>query len=201
MDGWLKLLAVAIAVVVGLYLAWDWLLPSASLRYRMTVEVEAGGKLHVGSGVIEVRYEIKLPRELKQIDIKDVNGAIRLTDLNGSITAKTTNGSVDLSDISVNGQLKVGTVNGSAKAVIEELQQKGPIELATTNGSVAVQIKPDVDAQLSANSMQGSISLDDAFGLKVEKGFPFGQHVDGAIGRGGPPITIKTMNGSIKITK
>jgi len=150
---------------------------------------------------IQVRYEIKLPRELKQVDIKGVNGSIKLADLNGSISARTTNGSVDLSDMSVNGQLQVETVNGSARAAIDELQQKGPVNFATTNGSIAVELRPDINAQLSASSMHGSIGLDDAFGLKVEKGFPFGQHVDGPLGRGGPAITIKTINGSIKITK
>jgi hypothetical protein len=150
---------------------------------------------------VQVRYEIKLPRELKQVDVKGVNGSIKLSDLNGSISARTTNGSVDLADLSVNGQLKVETVNGSARAVINELQQRGPIEFATTNGSITVELKPDANAQLSASSMHGSISLDDAFGLRVEKGFPFGQHVDGALGHGGPPITIKTVNGSIKIAK
>ena len=150
---------------------------------------------------IQVRYEIKLPREVKQVDIKGVNGSIKLSDLNGSISARTTNGSVDLADMSVNGQLKVETVNGSARAVINELQQRGPIEFATTNGSITVELKPDANAQLSASSMHGSISLDDAFGLRVEKGFPFGQHVDGALGHGGLPITAKTVNGSIKIGK
>jgi hypothetical protein len=150
---------------------------------------------------IQVRYDIKLPRELRLIDIKGVNGSIKLTDLNGSISARTTNGSVDLADLSVNGQLQVETVNGSARAAIDEMQQKGPVNFATTNGSITVELKPDVNAQLSASSMHGSISLDDAFGLRVEKGFPFGQHVDGPLGHGGPPITIKTINGSIKIAK
>jgi DUF4097 and DUF4098 domain-containing protein YvlB len=150
---------------------------------------------------IQVRYEIKLPRELKQVDIKGVNGSIKLSDLNGSISARTTNGSVDLADLSVNGQLQVETVNGSVRAAIDEMQQKGAVNFATTNGGIEVELRPDVNAQLSASSMHGSIGLDDAFGLKVEKGFPFGQHVDGPLGRGGPPITFKTVNGSIKITK
>ena len=49
--------AAAIALAVGLYLAWGWVFPSGTLRYRLTIEVEADGKVHTGSGVIEVTFK------------------------------------------------------------------------------------------------------------------------------------------------
>jgi hypothetical protein len=48
--------AAAVALAVGLYLAWGWVFPSGTLRYRLTVDVEADGKVHTGSGVIEVTF-------------------------------------------------------------------------------------------------------------------------------------------------
>ncbi len=47
----------AIALAAGLYLAWGWVFPSGTLRYRLTIEVEADGKVHTGSGVIEVTFK------------------------------------------------------------------------------------------------------------------------------------------------
>lgn len=54
----MKWIALALAVVVGLaaaaYLAWIWAFPSATVRYRLTLEVETNGQPVIGSGVIEV---------------------------------------------------------------------------------------------------------------------------------------------------
>ncbi len=52
----MKLLAIVAAIAVGLYFAWSWVFPSGTLRYRLTIEVVADGKVHTGSGVIEVTF-------------------------------------------------------------------------------------------------------------------------------------------------
>jgi hypothetical protein len=43
-------------VAVAAVLAGPWIFPSGALRYRMTVEVEADGEMHTGSGVVEVGF-------------------------------------------------------------------------------------------------------------------------------------------------
>jgi hypothetical protein len=48
--------ALVLALVVGAYLAWTWVYPSGTLRYRLTIEAEADGRPVTGSGVIEVTY-------------------------------------------------------------------------------------------------------------------------------------------------
>ena len=45
-------------IAVGMYGCVVASFPQASVRYRMTIDVEADGKVHTGSGVIEVTYRL-----------------------------------------------------------------------------------------------------------------------------------------------
>ncbi len=40
----------------GMYLAWPFVLPSGSIRYRITAEIEVDGRLSSGSSVGEIKY-------------------------------------------------------------------------------------------------------------------------------------------------
>jgi hypothetical protein len=46
----------AVIAIIGFFFAWDWVFPSGALRYRLTIDVEADGTIHTGSGVIEVSF-------------------------------------------------------------------------------------------------------------------------------------------------
>jgi DUF4097 and DUF4098 domain-containing protein YvlB len=172
-------------------------------RYAQIVYSANKGGLSFRNGVdrsnIQVRYEIKVPHDMKQVTLKAVNSPLKLSDLKGVIQTNTVNGSLDLSNVS--GQLTTDSVNGSIRAAFDDLAQTGPFEFDTQNGSITIRLKSNVNAQLTASSMHGSINVDEGFGLKVEKIFPIGQRLEGALGTGGQPIILKTMNGSIKITK
>lgn len=54
----MKRLAIAVAIVAGLYLAWTWIDASPTLRYRLTLEVDVDGQTRIGSNVIEIRYDV-----------------------------------------------------------------------------------------------------------------------------------------------
>jgi hypothetical protein len=54
-DTW-KFIAIVAIAIVGLGGIWSWLFPSGAVRYRLTLQVEADGCLHLGSGVIEVGF-------------------------------------------------------------------------------------------------------------------------------------------------
>lgn len=51
---WTVILAVCF-VLLGV--SWFMMLPWASVRYRLTIEAEAGGQPITGSGVVEIRYQ------------------------------------------------------------------------------------------------------------------------------------------------
>ena len=147
----------------------------------------------------EVRFEIKLPRNVGQVRLNSTNGAIKVSDIAGSIAVETTNGSITLSDVS--GVEKATTTNGAIKAVIENVTLNQPMEFRSTNGSIDVRFDTDFNAVLEASTTHGSINLDEDFNIPVQKSRPFGQRAGGRIGSGGPPLTISTTNGSIRISK
>lgn len=170
---------------------------------RSTRAFFSGGKKGIsirtaeGRGGPEVRYEVRLPRELGLVELTSVNGSIKMSDVTGQIVLETTNGSIDLA--SVSGVSRVKTVNGKIKALLAEASD-GPMSLETSNGSVELTVKPDFNAILDANAVHGSVSIDDQLGITVDRQI-VGQHARGQIGTGGPLMKISTVNGSVKVFK
>jgi hypothetical protein len=150
-----------------------------------------------GGDKSDVVFQIKLPRQVENVQLNTVNGDIKLSDVSGKITAQTVNGLVDLANVtSVN---KAQSVNGDIKAVLKEAGSE-PMEFKNVNGNIDLQIKGDLDANLEASAVRGSITIDDQFGVQVQKQIP-GQKASGKIGDGGTPLKITTVNGSIKLSK
>ena len=52
----MKVLAVVAVALAGLYGAYTWAFPSATVRYRLTIEVEADGEIRAGSSVVAVEF-------------------------------------------------------------------------------------------------------------------------------------------------
>ncbi len=76
----MKWLGILVAITLGLYGLYLYNFPSYTHRYRLTVEIEADGKLHTGSGVVEVVWFT--PPPLSQRDINSrVRGRAALVDL------------------------------------------------------------------------------------------------------------------------
>lgn len=145
----------------------------------------------------EVRYEIKLPRNMGRIELTSVNGSIKLSDVTGEILAESSNGSIEMIDVV--GVSKVQTTNGKITAVLDEASD-APMDFTAVNGKIDVTIKSDFDATLDASTVHGGIDIDDQLGIAVEKQM-VGQHARGPIGSGGPTLKITTVNGSIKLSK
>jgi hypothetical protein len=152
--------------------------------------------LPTGNNSQDIRYEVKLPRDMGRVTLNSTTGSIKLTGVSGQIFVEGTNGSIELLDVT--GVSKVQTTNGRIKASLQDASD-GPMEFSTTNGSIELAIKTDFDADLEASSDRGSINIDDQFGITVQKGFT-GQQARGPIGSGGQPLRVKTSNGSIRLT-
>ena len=66
----------------------------------------------------DVRFEIKLPRNMGRVELSSVNGSIRLSDVTGQILAESSNGNIDLTDVV--GLSKAQTTNGKITAVLSQ---------------------------------------------------------------------------------
>jgi len=145
-----------------------------------------------------VRYEIRIPHAFGRLDVETQNGGITLSDVTGGrINAQSHSGSLDLNNIS--GLSSAQTQNGKVNVVLVG-GSKEDISLSCDNGSIALQIKAALDADLVASTTRGGILIDDSFGIPVERNI-VGAKAEGKIGDGGPRLTIRTTNGNIKVTK
>ncbi|HEY6332918.1 MAG TPA: DUF4097 family beta strand repeat-containing protein, partial [Blastocatellia bacterium] len=151
-----------------------------------------------GSDQTSLKYEIKVPRTLEKIVIRQSNGRIEVSGLDGKITADLSNGSIHLNDIK--GGASAKTSNGSISATFDSVADDAPLDFLTSNGSIKLQFKGDLDADLSAQTNVGTIHFD-GFDVPVEKVGLLGQQAHGKIGDGGRALSARTTNGSISIEK
>lgn len=165
-------------------------LSTASGQNRLSFETPL-----VGVSSVEVRYELKLPRNVS-LSVVSLNSDVKLSELNGSIGIDLQKGSIELQQ--VGGTIKAKTIKGDIKAELDAGAQKGSQEFSTIKGDVELQFDGEINTDLKAITTDGKIDLDEDFNLQVEKS-PVGQHVAGRIGAGGNSLLVTTVNGNIKL--
>jgi DUF4097 and DUF4098 domain-containing protein YvlB len=164
---------------------------------------------------VSVKYEVRVPRGVNLGKVRSTNGSVYIVGPVGHTNASTTNGRIELEGAkgtislsstngkveaaNVEGELDADTTNGSI--VLEMISYEGTIKAKTTNGSITLRIGSleKVNADLIARTTNGSISLDFPVTLKSLK--KSRRSLEAQIGQGGPEISLRTTNGSIKITK
>jgi ribosomal protein L40E len=149
------------------------------------------------SSPVEVHYELKLPRRLRELQIKSADSEVELSDITGAITVDVQGSSIELTD--VGGSINTKIVQGETKATVNG-KLNGPQALKSVNGDIELQLTAETNADISAETIDGEIEVGDNLNLKVEKR-RVGEAVSGRIGTGGVPISIKTVNGDIRIGK
>jgi hypothetical protein len=147
------------------------------------------------SGNQNIRFEVRLPRQLARVELSSVNGVIKVSDVRAEILVDGTNGSIELTEIA--GVSRVRTTNGSIKAGLLEASDRG-MEFQSVNGSIELTVPPTFEADLEASTVHGVIVIDDYFGVQVEKGV-VGQRAKGEINEGGERLRLSTTNGNIKM--
>ena len=143
----------------------------------------------------DVRFEVKVPRELARVELSSTNGAIKISDVTAEILVEATNGAIELANIL--GASKIHTVNGSIRAALLGPSDRS-MEFDSTNGTIDLTVPPGFVADLEASTVHGSIRLDDTFDVQIEKG-TVGQKARGVIGEGGERLKLATVNGNIKM--
>jgi DUF4097 and DUF4098 domain-containing protein YvlB len=149
-------------------------------------------------GSSDVAFEIRVPREVGRLDLKIMNGGIKLSGVEGELVAETLNSSIELTNVA--GPVRAKTTNGSINVLMSKWRDD-EVKLASVNGNINLQIKDNVNAQFDAKVVHGSIQIDDAFGVPIDRRMGGGQSASGKIGDGGNSISLSTVNGSIRLTK
>jgi hypothetical protein len=149
------------------------------------------------SSPVEIHYELKLPSHVRAVEIKSADSEVKLSKLTGTIAINVQGSAIELEDMS--GALRTKIVKGETKATLSQ-SPGSPQELSSISGDIELLLEGDVNADISAETIDGDIKADDDLELKVEKR-PMGQSATVRVGRGGVAIRIKTINGDIKIKK
>jgi len=145
-----------------------------------------------------VDYQIWLPADANLSDIELINGDLSIENIAGEVDVEVVNGSIKATQLSGNSEISAvnGSVNVDYKAHVDDIES---IEIETVNGRIELFIPQSINANVSADTMHGSIKT--AFGLTAKKSTFSGHNLRGEIGSGGTKIDLDSINGSIKLLK
>ena len=152
------------------------------------------------SGKISVRTTnggVSLSKIKGSVSVKTMNGAAELSDIGGDVSVSSTNGELDLTDI--DGTIDASSINGGISVAFGSVVPNKALKLESTRGNIEVTLPSTPDADLKVETVMGSIDIDEDFGLDSRSIGPRGG--SGRLGKGGLPLSIKTVTGTITITK
>jgi len=150
-----------------------------------------------GGGGREVQYVVKLPRNLRELEIVSVNSNVDLTGVHSaSISVNVQRGNIELEDVS--GTVNSRTTKGNTTVVFAETAKGAPQVFNGVHGNIELELPPGTNAELKAETADGDIEIDEDFGVKVEPRL-IGRQAVGRLGTGGQPIVVKVISGNIKI--
>jgi Toastrack DUF4097 len=171
---------------------------------RVQIEVEnRSGNVTVrtrypqDSGVdVQVEFRVHVPYRVLLGEVATVNGSVRVSNIEGAGRIRSTNGNVEVLDSA--GRFSARTTNGNVRLELRRLTDGEPMALETVNGSIVLALPPDAQANLNIRSMNGDFHSD----LPVEaRGSLSTRAFRGKIGSGGGEITIRTINGWIRLVQ
>jgi len=148
-------------------------------------------------GVQEVEYVLKLPRNLRELEIVSINSDVDLVNVHSaSISINVQQGNIELEDVS--GTINSRTTKGNTTVVLAEAAKGAPHVFNGIHGNIEIELAPGTNAELKAETVDGNIDIDEDLGIKVEKRI-IGQQAVGRLGTGGQPIVVKVVSGNIRI--
>jgi DUF4097 and DUF4098 domain-containing protein YvlB len=143
----------------------------------------------------KVEYTVTVPRTAILDEIELVNGNLTVVGIEGGIDAETVNGNIMVRDCA--GSASLGTVNGGIEAHIDRLDYDDKLDVESVNGQLDLYLASSLGADLSADTVNGSLKND--FGIEVRKGKYVGSDFHGSVGGGGAKVSLETVNGSINV--
>lgn len=157
-----------------------------------TCEAGDNSHSHTNNNDVEVRFVVRVPAGIG-FSAHSVNGGVTAVGLTGAVSASTVNGSVE---IVTSGRAEASTVNGSIHASLGAASWSDPIKFQTVNGGISLSVPTNLNADVDASTVNGSIESDLPWLVHGKIGRT---HMQGTFNKGGSPLKIATVNGSIEI--
>lgn len=150
----------------------------------------------------EIEWTVKVPKGVT-VDLRTVNGGVRLTGLEGEVHAKTTNGGVKGTNVNTR-VLEASSVNGGIDIELgRPLDAESTVDLETVNGGVSLDLASESKATINARAVNGGVRVD---GLDIQKqeqsnSFESKRRLEGTLNGGGARVTISTTNGGVRLSR
>lgn len=144
---------------------------------------------------VAVEYEVHVPNRVLLNCIGTINGSVRVSGIDGSGDLRSVNGDVEVTSSS--GRFSAKTTNGDLHLDLRKVQGDAPMNLETVNGSVYLGLPHDAHAQFAVRSMNGEFQSDIPVTSTVAA--PGSRGFRGRLGRGGALISMRTVNGGIRL--
>lgn len=165
---------------------------------RVRIEAAApSGERFAGFGRrrgVSILYTVRVPAGVT-VAVKTQSGGIRVRSVSGRIEAGSVNGTIVVEELT--GSLDANVVNGGVRADLAAVT--GDVTVASTNGTVRLDLPADVRAELDAAWTNGTITIDPAFG--VDRGDRAANQFRATLNGGGPRISVRTVNGAVRIRR
>jgi hypothetical protein len=150
----------------------------------------------------EIEWTIKVPKGVV-VDLRTVNGGVRINGLQGEVHAKTTNGGVKGVNVGA-GILEASSVNGGIDIELAgALDENASIDIETVNGGVTLGMASESKASIVARAVNGGVRVD---GLDISKqeqsnSFESKRRLEGTLNGGGAKVNVSTINGGVRISR
>lgn len=144
---------------------------------------------------VAVDFTVRLPSRTR-FGAATILGDVHVTAAHAPLVLHTVSGDVDAT--TTRGPVSARSVNGSVHVRITAFGDTGAVSIVSVNGTVTAELPPQLDADVDARTVNGSISTD--YPLAVNGKFT-SHGVKGQLGRGGREVHIQTVNGSIRLKK
>ena len=139
------------------------------------------------------------------LNIGDIGGKAKISSISGPLKVGQVGGELSIHSISgsagierVAGRFSATSISGSLSATIDRLEESG-ISIRSVSGEVILKFAEDINADLTATSISGSVELRLPNVVRDTNTSP--SDTRARIGRGGPPISITSVSGTVFIDR
>jgi hypothetical protein len=159
------------------------------------VRVEVRAPRMSGPSGHEFTWTVKVPRGVS-VDLRTVNGGIRVVNLDGDVRARSTNGGIKGTALLAS-SVDAAVTNGGIEIDLAKPVTTGTFELEAVNGGVSINLPAESRADIAGRCVNGGISTSD---LQLEMvGEQNRRRLDAQLNGGGARISLETVNGGVRI--
>ena len=154
-----------------------------------------------GFNGLQIEWTVKVPKGIV-LDLRTVNGGVRLNGIANEVHAKTTNGGVQGEKIDAS-ILEATAVNGGIEIELAKpLESTDSIEMETVNGGVTLELPTESKATIEARCVNGGVHVGELDIKREEQGNDFERkrRLSGTMNGGGASVKLNTTNGGIRVS-